>query len=1313
MYRDTNPARRILAIGAAVAVATTLGTGAASAKPQQQLTKGVTVSTKGLDRLAQASKGAGKNSARPAGLPHKGNYAFLVKLSTKSTATAFAQSRGAGLASAKAAAKSQLSSVTQAQNSVIGRLPKGSRVLYRMHAALAGIGVVTNVNNYDALRGLKGVQAVYPIAPKKPSNSYAVPLQGAPQAWTAYGDLGADSTVAIIDTGVDYTHADFGGEGTVAAFKAAQADKGRDDADFPGDKVVGGYDLAGDDYNADPTSDTYNPVPDPDAYPLDCNGHGSHVAGTVGGYGENADGSTYTGSYDTSTPFASMKIGPGMAPEAKLYAFRVFGCDGSTDLVSAAIDRALDPNQDGDTSDHVDVANLSLGSDFGSPQDGDSVAVEAAVKAGVQMVVASGNAGDLYNVGGSPGDATSALTAAASTDSYAQLDSINLSSPTNDKYGAERSIAYNWADDPDMSGPVAQVTDPSNLDGCSPLSSADAAAVAGKIAFVEWTDTDADRRCGSAARAANLVAAGATGFIYADDSESFAAGITGSATIPGVLVTKSGGDAIRTALEAHDTVTVAGTTASGFRQILPGRDDMVTGFSSRGIGDAGNVKPDIAAVGESVFSAGSGTGTEGLNDSGTSMATPMVAGAAALVHSAHPDWTPEQAKADLMNTAGQDLFTGMNHTGTKYAPQRVGSGRLDVKAALDNGVLAYNADDPGAVSASFGPVVASEPVTMTKTIKVQNTTTSTVSYDVSYDARSEAPGADISVSPSSVSVDPRSSKTVTVTLTVDPSQLTKTHDPTVDLTQGGIPRVFQTDVSGLVLFSPSGSAPQLRVPVYAAPRAASTMTQASKVTLPAGATQSALLPLTGSQVNSGSDDTKVQSLVAGFELQATDGKAPTCSDSVTTHCVSFEDQRSADLRYVGTTSDARQLTANGQDPLEDGMAYFAVNTQGPWRSPAGVPGTAGMQEFDIYIDGDGDGQADAVLFNTRLPDTDVLVSELVDLNTGDVLDAEPLNAAFGDTDTALLNSDTMVMPVAIGAIPGVSATQSRINYGISTYTEYSSDPIDTIGMNDDGDLVDPLSMDVLNPGVSLAGSYTGDNSSLLFPDSPASVLQLTRDPASYAADKGMGALIVHFQNANGDKAQVVQLNAAATIGLSLSPTKAARGQKVTATVTIPKDAGPGATGAVTLKAGGATVATGTATDGTATLTFSSAKAGKIPVVASYAGDSNYDPATSAPVTLTVAKSKSTVKLSVTPTTFKHKKKATATVTVAKVAGLPATGKVTLMSGSTVLGSGTLSNGTVKITFTSKKKAKLSVVAKYAGDSNYLAGKSGQVKVTVK
>ena len=482
----------------------------------------------------------------PAGVPDHGRHAFLLQLDQRSTSAAYRGAIGRGKAAAHTAAKNQLSTVTSAQNHVVGDLPSGSRVLYRAHAALAGLAVVTDVDNYRKLTEISGVTAVYPISPKAPSNSYAVPLQHAPEAWQSYGDLGANSTVAVIDTGIDYTHANFGGAGTVAAYEAAKAAKG-DSPDFPSDKVVGGYDLAGDAYNADPTSEDYQPTPTPDPYPLDCNGHGSHVAGTVAGFGENADGSTYTGAYDTSTPFGSMRIGPGMAPKAKLYGYRVFGCEGSTDLVGAAIDMAADPNGDGDTSDHVDVVNMSLGSDFGSPQDGDSVATEAAANLGITMVVASGNAGDLYDVGGSPGNAPSALTVAASQDAYAQVDALHVSAPASiaGNYASERSIAYDWAHKPDLAGDVGRLTQPGNLDGCDPISPEHALDVAGKIAFVEWTDNDANRRCGSVARSGNLAAAGAIGFVFADDQESFAAGITGSTTIPGVLVAKSGGDAIR------------------------------------------------------------------------------------------------------------------------------------------------------------------------------------------------------------------------------------------------------------------------------------------------------------------------------------------------------------------------------------------------------------------------------------------------------------------------------------------------------------------------------------------------------------------------------------------------------------------------------------------------------------------------------------------------------------------------------------------------------------------------------------------------
>jgi subtilisin family serine protease len=1229
--RGSRPALIIAATvaGAVVAaLASTTGAGAAPASPN--VAPGVSAPKHSLKAAASRAsatpramrKGAG---GAPAGVPASGNYAFLLKLAANTTQSAYNGARSRGTSAARAAASAQLTEVTAGQNQVIAALPSKSKLLYRTHAVLAGLAVTTDVKNYPALTRLAGVAAVYPIAPKSASNSYAVPLQGAPQAWTAYGDLGANSTVAIIDTGVDYTHADFGGAGTVADYNAAKAQLGQPvtPGEFPGTKVIGGYDLAGDAYNADPTDPAYNPTPSPDPYPLDCNSHGTHVAGTVAGYGENADGTTYAGAYNSSTPFGTMRIGPGMAPKAKLYAYRVFGCAGSTDLVGAAIDKAADPNGDGDTSDHVNVINMSLGSDFGSPQDGDSVVTNDAAAMGITMAVASGNGGDLYDIGGSPGNAPRSIAVAASADAYSQVDALHVSAPAGiaGDYAAERSIAYDWVNKPDLSGDVVRLAQPGNLDGCDTITEPYASQISGHVAFVEWTDDGASRRCGSVGRSGKLAAAGATGFIFADDQENFGAGITGSTSIPGVLVAKSGGDAIRGQLLADNTVTISGTTANGFSQFDTSLNDTVAGFSSRGIGDAGNVKPDVTAVGVSVFSAGNGTGNKGLNDSGTSMATPMVAGTAALVHSMHPDWNTEQVKADLMNTADADLFSGTNHTGNEFAPNRVGSGRIDVKTALDNNALAYTIDnasdrtDNGTVSASFGPLAitpSATPTVLTKTIKVQNTDTAAASYAVSFVNRTSIPGATYSVSPTSVTVDPRSSTTVTLTLTINPSQLTKTIDPTVDRTQGGLPREYQADASGIVLFQGAG-VPDLRVPAYAAPRPASAMTQPSSMTMPAGAVQSSFLPLTGTRVNQGSGNTAVQSTVAGFELQAKSGLAPTCSNVVTSQCVHFPDERAADLKYVGATTDTPQRNSIGQSPLQDGMAYFSVTTQGAWRTPAS------SQEFDIYIDSNGDNSPDSVLFNTRLTGSDTMVSELVDLGTGDVIDIETIDARFGDTDTALMNSDTMVMPVALAALPGLTSATSRIKYAVFSFSPYQSAPVDQVGdIGTNGNFVKPLSMDVLHPGVAVYGSYDGDASPLLFRDSPGSVLNLRRDVAAYGADHGMGALIVHFHNALGSKAQVVALKTKPTVTARYSATTVRRGTTVTITATVSNNGGAVPTGTITLQNIGRGVSARAAlVNGRATIRITPHTPATYRLRADYSGDANYLPASSSTVTFRI------------------------------------------------------------------------------------------------
>jgi hypothetical protein len=873
---------------------------------------------------------------------------------------------------------------------------------------------------------------------------------------------------------------------------------------------------------------------------------------------------------------------------------------------------------------------MSLGSDFGYPDDGDAVLVnEAAGVAGVTVVVAAGNATDVQDVDGSPGNAVRGLSVASSQDASSKVDALHVTvdgSPAD--YPSERSVAYDWTTQPDLSGQVVRVTDPTNLEGCKPLSQQDAAAVSGKIAFVDWDDNDTTRPCGSVGRSANLVAAGAAGFIFGSSSENFTAGITGSSVIPGVLVAKSGADAIRSALIAGHPVQVTGTTLGGYDQFDASLDDTVSSFSSRGTHDAGNMKPDMTAIGASVWSTGMGTGNDGLNDSGTSMATPMVAGAAALVKSQHPDWTPEQVKADLMNTADADLYEDPNFSGPKYAPNRVGTGRLDIKAALDNSVLAYTTDGPGgsstgAVSASWGalqlPVDGGE-WTGSKTITLQNTGQDAATYDIVFKDRTSIPGVSYSVEPSTVTVQPHQSTTVTLTLTIEPDELTKPIDKTSDRITL-LPRQYLAAASGLVMFknqAPKGT--DLRVSAYAAPRPASAMTQASSLAMPGGSVQHALLPLSGQQVQHLDGKNSIQSLVSGFELQATSGALPQCSGPGQSGCWNLPEQRAADLKYVGATSDAPQLSAVGDDPAEDGEVFFAVATQAPFRH------AASQAEFDIYIDTNGDGVADAVLFNTRVPantdTTDVMVTEIFDLNTGDATIVDGLNASLGDTDTAIFDSDVLVMPVPVADLPGFSAENPRISYSVISFDFETGPPIDQVGdVDGDGNIIGGLSLDVLHPGVSVHGSYNGTSSPILFEDSPGTVLAVQRNVAAYRAEHGKGILMVHFHNLTGDKAQVVSFaKPKPRVSLSIAPKTVKKGKSAKATIKVTGSVDT-PTGRVTLKritaTGSNSVRTVKLVGGVASITFKPGKVGALKYVATYNGDVIYTGKTSPRVTLTV------------------------------------------------------------------------------------------------
>ena len=215
-------------------------------------------------------------------------------------------------------------------------------VIYRVQRVLNGIAVYTTTSQVAALRRLPGVTAIRPMTPKYRSNATSVPLIGAPQVWNASQGIKATGTgvkIGIIDTGIDYLHTDFGGPGT--GYATNDTTKVEPGGGFPSAKVAGGKDFAGDNYDADDVNNN-TPAPDPD--PMDCDGHGWHVAGTAAGYGVNANGTTYKGVYGPATP--SAHSGSALASLRMPSSTRCACLAGGNDekSVKSAIEWAVDPN---------------------------------------------------------------------------------------------------------------------------------------------------------------------------------------------------------------------------------------------------------------------------------------------------------------------------------------------------------------------------------------------------------------------------------------------------------------------------------------------------------------------------------------------------------------------------------------------------------------------------------------------------------------------------------------------------------------------------------------------------------------------------------------------------------------------------------------------------------------------------------------------------------------------------------------------------------------------------------------------------------
>ncbi|MCE3554914.1 S8 family serine peptidase [Pseudonocardia sp. RS11V-5] len=895
---------------------------------------------------------------------------------------------------------------------------EGERELYRTTNAVPGVAIRADAATATRLASRPGVRSVRRITDARPSNASADQLGRTLQTWQDTGRLGHGVRIGIIDTGIDYTHADFGGTGTVAAYGAARAGHGT----FPTAKVVGGVDLAGDDYDSAAT-DPAKTVPKPDDDPLDCEGHGTHVAGTAAGFGVNADGTTFRGDYAGLTPEAlnAMRIGPGAAPQAELYAIRVFGCSGATALTPLALDRALDPNGDGDFSDRLDVVNLSLGSDFAPADDPVNDFVQELIDHGVTVVAAAGNGGDITDAAGAPATAPGAIAVANVRDAGVLLDGADVVAPEPRRVTGQYSVDFHGT--PDATGDVVALP-ADDAQGCTPFS-----GVAGKIVWLEWPEGDGARTCGSAVRADNAKAAGATGVLLTSSApEPGGVGIAGNATVPMFQLDGASTAALRPVLQAGTLrVHLDGTLAQSASVQVPGIADTISESSARG-GRGPGVKPDVAAPGESIVSAAVGTGAGRSSKTGTSMASPFVAGVAALVREAHPEWSPAEVKTAIVTTAADVHGTA----GGLMAPMRVGSGRVDARAAVDPPVLAADAGEPGAVGVAFGvvEVPAGRTATLTRTLHVSG------AASLRYEPLTTMPGVTISVEPAQVT----GPADVTVRLTAQAEALRKTLDPTMAATQGGRARQFVADASGRIVLTAGGR--EVRVPVTSAPKPVADQT----ATVDGDA-----LVLAGTAVDQGSGAQAYRSRAGVFRLLATSPELPRCRAGLSTGCVANDTGQGGDVRWVGA--------ARSGDTI--GIAVSMWGT---------LPDVGATTVPTVGFDVDGDGSVDRAVGLVKEPGTDVLVARVLDLRrqTPDgpaEVDSQPVNGFEGDTDTNVFDTDTWVLPVrlsALGVDPAARSAPLRMqvvvegDYGPTDVTNPGAEPTAPVDVVDVPQAWDPL-----------------------------------------------------------------------------------------------------------------------------------------------------------------------------------------------------------------------------------------------------------------
>ncbi|MFN7993682.1 MAG: S8 family serine peptidase [Bryobacteraceae bacterium] len=658
------------------------------------------------------------------------------------------------------------------------------RVTGSVQHVMNGLFVNATPAQAEALRQLPGVKAVLPLRQYRKEDQLT--LSNVQGAWNAskiggQGNAGAGLKIAIIDTGIDATHPSFQ-DSTLKAPAGYPICPVQTDCALTNGKVIVARSYVSDIVFADVTN-TSDPAaqsrPD-DISARDLDGHGTAVASVAAGLPAAVNGTNLSG----------------VAPKAYLGNYKVFGSNDVNPNGSGNILQAVDDA----ITDGMDVINLSLGGPSyggpldtgascglgpGQPCDALAYAIEQAVQNGeIVVVAAAGNEGAngyQFNLGcgsppcfdtptfstvGSPGYAPSAIAVGGVENDVTYVQSIEISAssaPANlRKIQATQSLDGPAPPSP-LTAPLVDVTQVGNADGllCSPISPA---ALTGLIALVQRGSCDS---ADDGQKVMNAQNAGALGVILVDDGRGLGTLLVGSTTsIPAFLVSQSDGTNLKSYIDSHarTPVTMDPSPIQVNASALGYLGKSVAYFASRGpVPATGALKPDISAAATDFLLAVQRYDPYGELFSlsryaaadGTSFATPLVAGAAALVKQANPKLTPLQIKSALVNTGSLSGLTNATGSGAAQIVE-LGTGLTQAQNAVISTVQVVPS------SVSFGILSGSLP--SAQALTVSNTGTGSVNLQFTVTQPAGLKGTQVNLSASSLPVAAGQSGTITASL---------------------------------------------------------------------------------------------------------------------------------------------------------------------------------------------------------------------------------------------------------------------------------------------------------------------------------------------------------------------------------------------------------------------------------------------------------------------------------------------------------------------------------------------------------------------